>query len=363
MQIRNLKLLNFRNYHSLELSFDEGLNIFYGQNGAGKTNIIEAIYFLALSRSFINIEDKNVISFDKEICKVEGTIFDKSENNFKIIIKSSGKNAKINNNSIIKLSDYISKIKIVLFHSDDLKIIKDSPGIRRKILNIEISQININYLKNLSIYNKLVKQRNAYLKMLYVNSNESIDYLKILNEKMVNYGYKVYLERKKQLEIINKNIDKYFKKFNNNPDSLVVEYISDYDNLSIKEILKKMEHLLSKDLFLKKTSFGVHHDDIVFKLNDHNLRLFGSEGQQKNAVIAYKFAEIESIKEQSKIQPIFILDDLFGELDKEKINNILDTLESKSQTFITTTDIDYLSDKIINNSKKIFIENGKIEER
>ncbi len=361
MQINNLKLLNFRNYNLLELSFSSGLNIIFGENGAGKTNIVEAIYFLALSRSFINIEDRNVITYEKEICKIEGEIFDKNTSNFKIILKNGGKTAKINNNAIIKLSDYISKIKVVLFRSDDLKIIKDSPGTRRKILNIEISQININYLKNLNNYNKLIKQRNSYLKMINLNSNDSLEYLNILNEKVVAIGLKIFQERKRQIAFINNKIGYYYHKFSGK-ESLLIEYSSDYDNLSAEEILKKMKTLLNKDILLKKTSFGVHHDDIVFKLDGRNLRLFGSEGQQKSAVIAYKFAEIESIKAQSGVKPILILDDLFGELDQTKITNIIRNLDKDLQIFITTTEITNLDKSIIKNSKKFLVIKGKIEE-
>ena len=138
MQIQNLKLLNFRNYHSLELSFSNNLNIFYGNNGAGKTNIVEAIYFLALTRSFINNEDKTVISYNEDVCRIEADVNQTKRNTYKIILKTNGgKVAKINNKVVAKLSNYISKIKLVLFHSDDLRLIKDSPSVRRKLLNIE----------------------------------------------------------------------------------------------------------------------------------------------------------------------------------------------------------------------------------
>lgn len=363
MQIQNLKLLNFRNYHSLELSFSNNLNIFYGNNGAGKTNIVEAIYFLALTRSFINNEDKTVISYNEDVCRIEADVDQNKRNTYKIILKTNGgKVAKINNKIVSKLSNYISKIKLVLFHSDDLRLIKDSPSVRRKLLNIEISQISINYLKNLAIYNKLLKQRNAYLKMMYVNANESPEYLKTLNEKIVDVGLKVYNERKKQLAIINEKITKYFYKFTN-IEGLSLIYSSDYNNLDKKQILLKMEKSLSKDLFVKKTTFGVHHDDIEFNLVGHNLKLFGSEGQQKNAVIAYKFAIIESIIEQTNEYPIFILDDLFGELDKEKIQNITNNLNSKVQTFITTTDIDFINQENLIETKIFNIKDGKIEEK
>ena len=362
MQIQTLKLLNFRIYSSLELAFSKKMNIFYGKNGSGKTNIVEAIYFLALTKSFRNGNDSNVIQHSKEVCKIEANIMENSLINYKIIVKNSGKMAKIDNNSVTKLSEYISKINVVVFQNDDLKLIKDTPSVRRKILNIGLSQTSLKYMQDLSKYNKLIKQRNSYLKMLYVSSNESIEYLKILNEKIVDIGLNIYKARKEKIEYINEKINKYLKIFSDDKE-VSVEYISDYHNLNRSEILKKMDDLISRDMFIKKTSFGVHHDDIVFNLDGNSMKNFSSEGQQKNAVIAYKFVEIDWIKDKKKAQPILILDDLFGELDKEKIENILNNLDGDIQTFITTTEIENINKDIISKARLFYIEDGRVEER
>ena len=205
MKIHHLKLLNFRNYERLEIDF-ENYNIIFGNNGEGKTNLIESIYVLALTKSFRGSVDKVLIMNNKDFTRIEGKVENNSLDDYKIIIKDNGKKVMINNNSIDKLSDYISKISIVLFNPDDLKIIKDTPNTRRKNLNLDISQINNSYLKNLNNYNKVLKQRNMYLKSMYYNSNKSSDYLDILTNNLIEYGIKIFDSRKKFISLINEKI-------------------------------------------------------------------------------------------------------------------------------------------------------------
>ena len=161
MQIQELKLLNFRNYERLTLSFASNLNVIYGANGSGKTNLVEAIYVLALTRSFKQINDRNLIRRDTNLTKIEGSVLGNYQNNYKVIITPEGKKVKVDNNKITKISDYISRINIVLFNPNDLKMIKDTPSIRRKYLNIAISQLYVEHLQELNNYNKLIKLRNS----------------------------------------------------------------------------------------------------------------------------------------------------------------------------------------------------------
>ena len=361
MQIVDLKLTNFRNYEKLEINFNNNLNIIYGNNGMGKTNLVEAIGVLALTRSFRLVNDKNLIYKDKNITLIEGNVKKEYINNYKVIISDEGKKVKIDNTKISKISDYISKINVVVFNPEDLKIIKDTPSTRRKTINIEISQINISYLKNLNNYNKILKQRNAYLKSLAVNSNMSTDYLNILTKKLIEFGLKIYEERKKYYDLINKYISDYYKKITGF-ENLLVKYISDYENMNEKKLEEVYKKNLKRDLFIGKTSFGIHHDDLEFYLNDMNLKTYGSEGQQKNAIISLKLSEIQIINEIRKEYPILILDDLFSELDNEKITNILKILNNDIQTFITTANISNISNSLFKNCKVIRVNNGKIEE-
>ncbi len=361
MKIQHLRLLNFRNYEKMEISFDPSYNIIYGNNGSGKTNLVESIYVLALTKSFRGSVDKVLIMNNKDVCRVEGTIAEKYTNDYKIIIKDGGKKVKINNTKVDKLSDYISKVSVVLFNPDDLRFIKDSPTVRRKAINLEISQINNSYLKNLNNYNKLLKQRNTYLKTMNINANSSSDYLEILTGKLIDLGEKIYLSRKKYIDLLNDKIGEFYKKICNISD-LNLEYISDFNNFDKEKILKKYKECLNRDIILGKTTFGVHHDDIKFKFKGFNIRDYGSEGQQKNAIIAYKMAELEIFYQIRDDYPILILDDLFSELDRFKINNILSLINENVQTFITTTEIDKINSDILQKSKLFEINDGVVRE-
>ena len=296
------------------------------------------------------------------LTKIEGVIKNNYQNTYKVILTNEGKKVKIDNNKVTKISDYISKINIVLFNPNDLKMIKDTPSIRRKYLNIAISQMNVDYLKKLSYYNKLLKSRNAYLKQMYLNGNSLKSYLDVLTDKLVEIGLEIYEIRKEYVEKINTFLSSIYKKIATNGE-LIVHYHSDFTNKNKENLLKMYQKNLSKDISFGKTNLGIHHDDLNFLLNEMELKDYGSEGQQKNAVIAWKFSEIEMFKIEKKVTPILILDDLFSELDVEKIKNIFNFIKEDIQTFITTTEIEKVSYFLIPSTyKKIFIEDGKLEE-
>ncbi len=361
MKINFLKLLNFRNYHRLEISFHPSLNLIYGQNGSGKTNLVEAIYVLGLTRSFRLVGDKTLIFDQSSLSKIEGNILDKFQTNYCVLLSKEGKKVKINNNKVAKISDYISKITIVLFHPDDLRFIKDSPSTRRKTLNISISLIDLDYLRYLNHYNILLKQRNAYLKQMMLNGSLKSDYLDILTEKLVDYGMYIYQKRREFLCKISGYISKFYQEITGISD-LEIQYITHYDHLSREDIINQYKKGLKKDITFGKTHLGIHMDDLKFLLNGKDLKEYGSEGQQKNAIISYKFSELEIFKEITGSYPIFILDDLFSELDQEKVQNILKLLKSDVQTFITTTDLNRFVSLNDYSYKSIHIENGKIVE-
>ena len=360
MKINSLKLLNFRSYSSIFIKFNPNLNIIYGLNGSGKTNIVESIYSLSLTKSFRTNNDNLMIMKNKNVAKIEAEISNNEEiNNYQLILQNHEKKVKINNVKINKLSDYVSNMFMILFNPEDLRIIKDAPALRRKLLNIELSQLDHNYVLYLNGYNKLLKQRNIYLKEMYINGTLSKSYLDIITEKLIDYGIKIYEIRKNFIDKISNNIDDiYLKIFEYG--NLSIKYNSDFNDKK-ENIIKKYHQNLKKDLFLGKTTIGVHRDDIDFILDDFLLKECGSEGQQKNAIIAFKLAEIDIVKKIKNYYPILIFDDLSSELDKNKINNILSMLNDKVQTFITTTNIDYFNDEILNKANLIKIENSKLE--
>ncbi len=361
MRILNLKLLNFRNYAKLDIHFNPEKNIIIGQNGMGKTNIVEAIYVLAFTKSFRGSKEDVVIKNNCDLARVEGTIQDKYTNDYKVIIKENGKKVKINNTNIDKISDYLSKINIVLFNSEDLKLIKDTPNTRRKLINIELSQFSNEYLKYLTYYNKVLKQRNMYLKTLYINSMASVDYLHILTNQLIELGLKINTYRRDFIAQISEYVtENYFKITGNSHLKLI--YKSDFNDQSKEELLKKYQKEEKHDIMLGKTNIGIHRDDYEFQLDDYNLRDYGSEGEQKNAIIALKMAEIGVFREQKGVIPILILDDLFSELDEEKINNIIKFIESDIQTFVTTTELDKINESLKKGSSIFKVSNGTVEE-
>lgn len=362
MKILNLKLLNFRNYEKLDIQFHPSKNIIIGKNGMGKTNIVEAIYVLAFTKSFRGSKEEVVIRNKCDLARVEGTIEDKFKNDYKVIIRDNGKKVKINNTNIDKLMDYLSNINIVLFTSEDLKLIKDTPNTRRKLINIELSQFSNDYLKILTYYNKILKQRNSYLKTMYINANAKMSYLEILNDQLIELGLKIYDYRSNFINDLSEYVTNNYKKITNK-DGLSLTYKSDYTNKSKEDLKKMYKKEINRDVILGKTNIGVHRDDYEFLIDGYNLKDYGSEGEQKNAIISLKMAEIGIFKDKKGIVPILILDDLFSELDQEKINNILKFINDDIQIFITTTELDKVGNVLNNNAKIFEIKSNNIIEK
>lgn len=359
MHISKIKLRNFRNFTSLNLNFSSKLNFIVGNNGSGKTNLVESIYVLALTKTFRNVLDNVLINDQAEESIITGTIKSNISNNYQIEITKKGKKAKINNNNIRKLSDYISNILIVFFSTNDFKLINDTPNSRRKLLNIEIAQINNNYINYLKEYNNIVKQRNAYLKTLYTNKTSSYDYLNILTEKMIDYGLLIMEERIKFINLVNNHINDIYEKITGITDLKII-YKSDYINKTKEELLVKHKKNIEKDIIFGKTLMGIHRDDIEFSVLGKNFKDYGSEGQQKNAIISFKLSEVKIFQEIKHQDPIFIIDDLYSELDTKKIKNILNIIDGNIQTLITITDLNKVKKDIRLKANIIKIKNGEV---
>ena len=361
MKIDSLSLMNFRNYETLNISFGN-LNIIYGLNGSGKTNIVEAIYMLALTKSFRINNDKIMIKKGKIKAKIKGNVLKKNdENEFGVEISNDGKIVTINGEKQDKVSDYVSRINVILFNPSDTRLIDDAPSERRKMLNIEISQIYKEYLVVLTNYQRILKQRNFYIRGMYINGSYTSEYLDILTKKLVEYGKVICKYRQDFIDNINKYITSNYEKIFGS-GTLKIRYVSTFKNKSEDDLIKKFKDNYQRELSVGKTLEGIHHDDIMFILDNNNLKEWGSEGQRKNAIISFKLAEINVINEIKNYYPILILDDLFSELDKEKITNLLGMLDRNVQTFITTTDLKNISKKVIKDAKKIKVCDGAREE-
>lgn len=362
MKIKKIVLKNYRNYDSLEIDFNDNLNIIIGDNAQGKTNLLESIYVLAVTKSFLSITDKGLIKFDNKFSMIKGLLeSNDSKDNLEILFNDNGKVVRINNKEIKKLSDYISKMNVVIFSTDNIRMFKESPGARRKYFNVQISQMNRKYLKLLNDYNVILRQRNEFLKIINLNKKSDIDYLEILDEKYIDISLEIYNYRNEYVDSINNYLDDMFSSITDN-NGLKLRYVSNMDN-DRKLLLDKLKKNLNKEIMYKMTLIGPNRDDFCFYLDNKNLFLYGSQGQIRSAVLALKMSEVLLFTDKVGESPILLLDDMFSELDINKRNNILRHLINDVQTVITTTDIENISEDIRKKANVYKIENGKIISR
>lgn len=365
MYLKSIDIKNFRNYDHLSIELNKGINIIYGKNAQGKTNLLESIYFLALTKSHRSFIDDNLIKNEKDMATISGKmICNRIPKNLEIHL-SKNKTLLIDKKKITKVSDYISKMNVIIFYPEDLDIIKGSPNQRRKFLNLELCQLYSNYYVILNEFNKLLKMRNDYLKKISLNHSYDKNYLEILNNYFVDKGIYLFQMRKKFVEKLNECAPIIYKNITGN-ENFYIKYITninlEQDKESIKkEFLDTLSKNFEREVKLKSTIIGPHRDDIEFYLNNENIKNYGSQGQQRVTVLAVKLGEIEIFKKYKETNPILLLDDIFSELDTRKKNNLLRYIKKSVQTIITTTDLNQINKKIIEKSKLIQIENGQIK--
>ena len=361
MIIEKIKLKNYRNYDSLEINLNEKLNVIIGKNAQGKTNLLESIYVLSLTKSYLGVNDKNLIKLGNnyEILEADD-ILNSGPKKFKLLIKDNGKQVIINGKEIKKLSDYVSNLKVIIFSPENIRMIKEGPSIRRKFLNMEISQISMKYVKLLMDYNNIVRQKNEYLKL----DNKNKDYLNILNDEVAKLSVEIYLLRRKFLDNINMFIDKIYYEIMG-MQGLKIKYISNIDYFEDKtemvdKFREKIDKYLEKEMLYKISLIGPHRDDFIFVLNDKNIALYGSQGQLRSVILALKLSEIELFKQSGDDDPILLLDDIFSELDLDKKNNLIKYINNNIQTIITTTDINMIDENLVKKANIFEIKNGKL---
>lgn len=365
MILKNLKIRSFRNYSKLDLELDDKINIIYGNNGQGKTNILESIYVLALTKSHRSYIDENLIKTGEENAIIKGKLEKDMTYNLEIKINKTNKKVKIDNKLQPNYSDYIDKMNVIIFSSEDLDLIKGSPSERRKYINVELSQLSKNYYNAINDYNKLLKIRNEYLKKMANNEQIDLNYFNILTDYLINKSIFIYQMREKYIKRLNNLCPKIFKEISKIKNfnikykpSIILE---DYSKESIRKSLEqKYAEGLEKEKLAKTTLYGPHRDDFEFCVAEDNLRTFGSQGQQKMAVIALKLSEIELFRDYKQTSPIILLDDVFSDLDNNKKNNLLKHINNNMQVIITTTDLDNIDKDIIKKAKLIHIKGGKI---
>lgn len=357
MILKSLELANFRNYEELNISFDKGTNILYGDNAQGKTNILEAIYVSATTKSHKGSKDKEIINFDKEEAHIR-TYLEKENVETRVdmhLRKNKSKGIAIDGQKIKKAADLMGLLNVVFFSPEDLSIIKDGPAERRRFADMELCQLDSFYLYNLNHYNKIIGQRNKLLKDMYFQP-ELKETLNIWDSQLVSFGSKIIERREQFVKQLGDIIFDIHKKLSGGKEELVIAYEPD---VSIEDFEKQMKYNQDKDIRLKQTTTGPHRDDFSFVVNGVDIRKYGSQGQQRTAALSLKLSEIELVKKISKDTPVLLLDDVLSELDSNRQNYLLNSI-GNIQTIITCTGLD----EFINNRfeiNKIFnVTNGTV---
>ncbi len=337
MIIKSLELQDYRNYDTLNLAFDRGTNILYGDNAQGKTNILEAIYVSATTKSHKGSKDRDIVNFHKEEAHIR-TFLEKEGVETRVdmhLRKSKSKGIAIDGQKIKKAADLLGICNVVFFSPEDLGIIKDGPAERRRFVDMELCQLDSFYLYNLNHYNKIVNQRNKLLKDLYFNPDLR-DTLNIWDSQLVSFGSKVIERRRLFAEQLNEIIYDIHKRLSGDREEISVRYEPDVE---IEEFEKKLQCSQEKDIKLKQTTVGPHRDDFSFLIGDVDIRKFGSQGQQRTAALSLKLSEIELVKKLTKDTPILLLDDVLSELDSNRQNYLLSSIKD-IQTIITWTGLE-----------------------
>jgi DNA replication and repair protein RecF len=355
MKIENIKSWNFRGFKQSDYSFSKGINIICGNNATGKTSILEQIYVLCLSKSHRSKKDADLISFGEEYLVLKGSFNSADKNlNLQLSISNKGKIAKIGLKEIKNLSSYIGTINVVLFCPEDLMIVKGSPSDRRKFIDVEMGQISSTYLKDLIEYRDLLKQRNATLKELSLVKERDKYYLllSIIDEKIIITGCKIIQSRTKFIELINEISIRKMNAISSSNDQMHITY---NPSVSIELFKDQLKLSIESDIVRGSTSVGPHRDDFSIQINERDVSVFGSQGQQRSVVLALKLSLLELISKMKKEMPILLLDDVFSELDEKRQNEIMKLINMGAQTFITTTTVQEIDQDILRKSKVIYL--------
>lgn len=337
MYIESVQLKNFRNYQSLELNFDQGTNILFGDNAQGKTNILEALYLCGTTKSHRGGKDREMISFDEEEAHIRMTV-QKEHIAYKIdmhLKKSKTKGIAVNGIPIKKARELFGIVNLVFFSPEDLNIVKNGPGERRRFLDMELCQLDKIYLTDLSNYNRSLNQRNKLLKDIAYNPSlmETMD---MWNQQLASYGIKIIEKRREFVISLNEIIHHIHKNLTGGAENLELIYEPNAESEIFESVLKKN---INKDIQMKTTTAGPHRDDLGIQIDGIDIRKYGSQGQQRTAALSLKLAEIYLVKKIIKDTPILLLDDVLSELDRNRQNYLLESIHDV-QTLITCTGLD-----------------------
>ena len=358
MIIKTLELTDYRNYESLKIDFGPGVNILYGDNAQGKTNILEAIFLAATTKSHRGTNDKDIIRFGAEEGHLRILLF-KNDVDTRLDIhirKSKTKVIAIDQKKIKKATELLGLLNVVFFSPEDLSIIKNGPAERRRFTDMELCQLDDFYLYNLNNYNKIVNQRNTLLKDISFNPSLK-ETIEIWDSQLVSYGSKVIERRKAFVDQLNEVIGPVHEKISGHKESLRIIYDP---NARIEDFEQALSASTDRDIKTKMTNVGPHRDDLVFMIGDIDIRKFGSQGQQRTAALSLKLAEIEIVKRLTGDIPILLLDDVLSELDSGRQKFLLDSI-GDVQTIITCTGVEDFVNSRIKIDRLFEISNGTLK--
>ena len=337
MYIRSLELANYRNYEALSVEFSERTNILYGDNAQGKTNILEALYLLATTRSYRGVKDRDLVRFGEDEAHIRAVLM-KNGLDYRIdmhLKKARAKGIAVDGQRIRKAADYVGLMHIVFFSPEDLRIIKDGPAERRRFMDLELCQLDASYLHDLNQYNRIVDQRNRLVKDL-LEHPELADTLDLWDEQLVSCGCRIIGKRREFLKEVGVLTSEVHAKISGGKEKLSILY---EPSVTEENFAAKLRSGRTRDIYLKYTGCGPHRDDFSFINNDIDIRTFGSQGQQRTCALSLKLSEIELVRKRIGDEPVLMLDDVLSELDSGRQNFLLGSIGG-IQTFITCTGLD-----------------------
>lgn len=368
MQLKKLSLQHYRNYD--EVFFESGhmVNIIVGPNAQGKTNLLESIFVMALTKSHRTHQDRELIQWEHphtllhaEVDKKYGSV------TLDLTISQQGKKAKINGLEQKKLSNFIGSLNVVMFAPEDLEIVKGSPSVRRRFLDMELGQVQPSYLYDLSQYQKILAQRNQYLKQLFSTRDTKAAMLEVWNEQLAQFGIKIIKKRQSFIKKLQSWAEKIHSGITAGKEQLRIVYSTAFEEAAIEDesvlfdqFMIKLSQVKEQELRRGVTLVGPHRDDLLFYINDKEVQTFGSQGQQRTTALSLKLAEIELIREEVGEYPILLLDDVLSELDQFRQTQLIETFQNKVQTFITTTGIESIDLSKLENASVIHVRSGSL---
>lgn len=365
MHLKSLQLINFKNYEEAEILLNEGINCFIGVNGSGKTNILDAVHYLSMCKSYLNTVDRQNIRFDQQFFSIIG-VFGKAEKEYAIhcALKTGTKKVfKQNKKEYEKLSEHIGLFPTVIISPYDKDLISEGSELRRKWMDGIICQSDREYLSNIQRYNKILIQRNALLKHMYENGffeRESID---VWNDQLISTGNRIHQKRIAFLRDFIPVFQQQYNRIGLDTDEVTLEYRSQLNDVSFEDVLKQYER---KDAVTQYTNAGIHKDDLLFLIKGHPVKKFGSQGQQKSFIIALRLAQYDWLKQNLELKPILLLDDIFDKLDRNRVQRLMDLVSTDffGQVLVTDTDEERIRQTFSDNNlkgKMYRIDQGTVE--